>query len=73
MTCSTPSALQSQSVNTSVTVSIGIAQPRAGNDDVQWVIEAADKALYAAKQRGRNRVVVAAVGRKKKTAVTRAR
>jgi diguanylate cyclase (GGDEF)-like protein len=65
--------LQSQDFGTSVTVSIGIAQPRAGNDDVQWVIEAADKALYAAKERGRNRVVVATVGKKRKAAAALSR
>jgi diguanylate cyclase (GGDEF)-like protein len=54
-----PRHLKEQRIGTSVTVSIGLAQPRAVNDDVKWVIEAADKALYAAKQRGRNRVVVA--------------
>ncbi|HWR15877.1 MAG TPA: GGDEF domain-containing protein [Terriglobales bacterium] len=63
--CHSPRHLQNQRVGTSVTVSIGVAQPRAENDDVHWVIEAADKALYAAKQRGRNRVVVATVGRKR--------
>jgi diguanylate cyclase (GGDEF)-like protein len=57
--------LQGQRLGTSVTVSIGVAQPRTESDDVGWVIAAADKALYAAKQRGRNRVVVAAVGRKR--------
>jgi diguanylate cyclase (GGDEF)-like protein len=54
-----PRHLQNQTLGTSVTVSIGLAQPRVADDDVKWVIEAADKALYAAKQRGRNRVVVA--------------
>lgn len=62
--------LQDQRVGTSVTVSIGVAQPRAENDDVHWVIEAADKALYAAKQRGRNRVVVATAGRRHKEVAT---
>jgi diguanylate cyclase (GGDEF)-like protein len=57
--------LQNQKLGTSVTVSIGVAQPRVPEDDVQWVIQAADKALYAAKERGRNRVVVATVGRRK--------
>lgn len=60
--------LHNQKVGTSVTVSIGLAQPRAAEDDVQKVIEAADKALYAAKERGRNRVVVATVGRRKNAA-----
>jgi PleD family two-component response regulator len=55
-------------LGTSVTVSIGLAQPRAADDDVKWVIEAADKALYAAKERGRNRVVIASVGRRKAAA-----
>lgn len=56
--------LQNQKVGTSVTVSIGLAQPRAPEDDVHGVIEAADKALYAAKERGRNRVVVATTRRR---------
>ena len=62
--------LQSERVRTSVTVSIGIAHPRGESEDVQSVIEAADKALYAAKELGRNRVVAATAGRKKKLAAT---
>lgn len=58
--------LRDQRTGASVTVSIGVAQPISVHDDVRWVIEAADKALYAAKQRGRNRVVVATVGRRQK-------
>jgi len=42
----------------SVTVSIGIAESRA-RASVEQVIESADKALYAAKQGGRNRIEVA--------------
>ena len=62
-----PRHLRSERVRTSVTVSIGIAHPRAENDEVQSVIEAADRALYTAKEAGRNRVVVATARRKKKT------
>ena len=40
----------------SVTVSIGVAEPTAKVQEVQLVIHAADKALYRAKQAGRNRV-----------------
>lgn len=39
----------------SVTVSIGVAEPSAKNATVERVIEAADKALYRAKNEGRNR------------------
>ncbi len=39
----------------SVTVSIGVAEPGAKNPTVERVIEAADKALYRAKNAGRNR------------------
>lgn len=41
-----------------VTVSIGAAALRAGEDWQSWLVRA-DKALYAAKQAGRNRVCVA--------------
>lgn len=67
--CHSPRHLQNQKIGASVTVSIGLAQPRVANDDVHWVIEAADKALYAAKQRGRNRVVVA-TSRQRRTAAS---
>ena len=43
----------------SVTVSIGVAEPKSGTQEVGQVIRAADKALYDAKQSGRNRVETA--------------
>jgi len=43
----------------SVTISIGVAEARPGTADVNQVIRAADKALYQAKQSGRNRVEIA--------------
>ena len=44
-----------------VTVSLGVysAVPRAGAEDIEEMIQAADKALYRAKEAGRNRYVVA--------------
>lgn len=43
----------------SVTVSIGVAEANARLREVEQVIQAADKALYQAKQTGRNRVETA--------------
>ena len=43
----------------SVTVSIGIAEPGTRNRQPEQVIQAADQALYRAKQKGRNRVELA--------------
>lgn len=43
----------------SVTVSIGVAEPTSRLREVEEVIQAADKALYRAKQNGRNRVETA--------------
>lgn len=43
----------------SVTVSIGVAEPTSRTVDVEDVIRSADKALYRAKQAGRNRVETA--------------
>jgi diguanylate cyclase (GGDEF)-like protein len=42
--------------DTTVTISIGVAEPPSEDVTVQEVIVAADKALYLAKERGRNRV-----------------
>ncbi|MCK6568760.1 MAG: hypothetical protein DCC59_01510 [Chloroflexi bacterium] len=42
----------------SITISIGIAEFPAHGDDATSVLEAADRALYAAKNNGRNRVVL---------------
>ena len=41
-----------------VTVSIGIAGFGDGNDSIEQLIQSADRMLYAAKTRGRNRTVV---------------
>jgi len=49
-----------------VTVSVGVASfPRDG-DDPHSLMKRADAALYEAKRRGRNRVVMSGEGRKKK-------
>lgn len=57
-----PRATHSRNDRLSVTVSIGAAAPTIGNQLVEQVIKSADKALYRAKQSGRNRVEVAATG-----------
>lgn len=46
-------------VDISVTVSLGVAQQQMGNESEERLIELADKALYQAKELGRNRVVPA--------------
>lgn len=43
----------------SVTVSMGVAEPGTRNRQPEQVIQAADQALYRAKQKGRNRVELA--------------
>jgi diguanylate cyclase (GGDEF)-like protein len=48
----------------SVTVSIGAAEPNTRLRTVEEVIQAADKALYRAKQSGRNRVELSSAPRK---------
>jgi len=54
---------EAPSAEISVTVSIGVAEPRARIRAVEDVIQAADQALYRAKQSGRNRVEFASVAR----------
>ncbi|MGD8984658.1 MAG: diguanylate cyclase [Desulfobacteraceae bacterium] len=49
-----------------VTISVGIASFPEHGDDAQAIISKADEALYQAKRRGRDRVVLAGSGRKKK-------
>jgi len=51
-----PRKLRKESVDTRVTVSIGVAEPAKAATPVEEVIHAADKALYRAKELGRNRV-----------------
>ena len=49
-----------------VTVSIGVASFPKHGDEAQSIISRADAALYKAKESGRNRVILAIKGRKKK-------
>ena len=51
----------------SVTVSIGVAEPTTRLREVEQVIQAADKALYRAKQNGRNRVETATASARPRT------
>ena len=51
-----PRKLRRERFDTSVTVSIGVAEPETPDTPAENVIYAADKALYRAKERGRNRV-----------------
>lgn len=52
----------------SVTVSIGGAEPASSSSQVEMVMRAADKALYRAKQLGRNRVQIASPARNARAA-----
>ena len=51
-----PRKLRRERFDTRVTVSIGVAEPAGPDTPAENVIHAADKALYRAKERGRNRV-----------------
>jgi diguanylate cyclase (GGDEF)-like protein len=51
------SSLAPASLTTSITISVGIAA-RAADDDVGSLLQRADEAMYMAKERGRNRVMV---------------
>ncbi len=57
----------------SVTVSIGVAEPSTRYREPEQVIQAADQALYRAKQKGRNRVEIASTAALQITANNRAR
>ena len=58
---------QNPSGDLSVTVSIGVAEPTARLRELEQVMQAADKALYRAKQNGRNRVETAASPSRRRT------
>lgn len=45
--------------NLSITISIGVSSYRTADQDLDQLIQRADKALYEAKNQGRNRVVIA--------------
>jgi diguanylate cyclase (GGDEF)-like protein len=60
--------LRDEDYRVGVTVSIGVAGPGAKTRNVEQVIQAADKALYRAKQVGRNRVEVASPARASRSA-----
>jgi diguanylate cyclase (GGDEF)-like protein len=68
-----PGHTRAQSANgeLSVTVSIGVAEPSARTREVEQVIQAADKALYRAKQAGRNRVETATTSRDPNSRLTK--
>ena len=51
-----------------MTISIGVAEPNAKLQEVEQVTIAADKALYKAKNAGRNRVETASAPRSRASA-----
>jgi diguanylate cyclase (GGDEF)-like protein len=58
--------ISSNGDSVTVTISVGVASFPEHGDDAETMISKADSALYQAKKRGRNRVVLAGSGRKKK-------
>jgi diguanylate cyclase (GGDEF)-like protein len=50
-------SLSPSSLSTAITISIGVSKNQ-DNDDVAALVQRADAAMYAAKERGRNRVAV---------------
>jgi len=68
---SRPYRTAAQICELSVTVSIGVAEPNAKAQEIEHVIQAADKALYRAKQAGRNRVEAATPSRSRASRLKR--
>ena len=68
---SRPYRTAAQICELSVTVSIGVAEPNAKAREIEQVIQAADKALYRAKQAGRNRVEAATPSRSRASRLKR--
>lgn len=52
-------AARSDGLGVRVTISIGVAEARPGRSDLSALLSAADRALYQAKELGRNRVEIA--------------
>src|SRR5439155_23617466 len=69
-TAKVPRRRRQSAVESSVTVSIGVAAAQPDTHDPNEVIKAADRALYSAKDLGRNRVEAAESSKRKKTALT---
>lgn len=67
----TPHSVRPASGEISVTVSVGVAAPNGKMTEVEQVIQAADKALYKAKQNGRNRVEMAGAERQRRPRLRR--
>jgi diguanylate cyclase (GGDEF)-like protein len=53
-----PQGQTKEAKSVSVTVSIGVAEPTDDKPEPELVMKAADKALYRAKDKGRNRVEI---------------